>query len=246
MFERAGCSAPGCHGTSLSIGGLLAFMPTAAAAYEDLLERRSERGPDLLVRPFLPDASVLVLHAETTLLDNAILTAPQVAVVRDWVAEGASWSKLHPRGEGGGPFDAGTPPATCAIGDLRGLTPQLPEACMPRCARATWNAVIACRTAADPATCQAAAIGADSTAPATIDLVTDALGLDCAACLDWQTNACAAQVCPAQTLAANRCATFRAGSGCAAENNAWGACLNGALVAFGSCRALAEARCVAP
>jgi hypothetical protein len=242
MYEAAGCSRSGCHALMFSTPGLLLYMPNAWISYRDMINRPSLQVPGArMVVPFQPDASVLVIH-EGTLISNDIIDAQQAQLVRDWVDQGAVWSRTG-IDAGDESFDAGAPAATCSVAAQRGLPP-LPSACLPRCARATWNAVIACRTQPNPSACQSAAIMADATAAIDVDLGLDVFSTNCNGCLNWQTNACLAASCPNETFARLRCASV-AGAQCTAETNALLACV-GASPGFAACRSAAEAACVAP
>lgn len=242
MFESVGCNTFACHGSMLAPGGVLVYLPDPTTGYADMLERQSFREARVILRPGAPDESVLVTHGETTLVEFQVIDATQAALVRRWVADGASFRR-SPEPSDAGVTDSGSEPTTCSLADGRGL-PALPATCLPRCARATWDAVIACRSAPDPASCQDQAMAADPTP--TTDLATgdDQVPIDCQACVNWQTSACLAEFCPAESLAFHRCTNLQPGAACTAENNALFTCAR-AQPGFRPCQQARDLSCVA-
>jgi hypothetical protein len=247
MFEAAGCSTFACHGSMVGAGTLV-YMPSPRIAYLDMIDRPSARVSNVIVRPRDPEASVLVEHADTTLIDNSILDSTQAMRVRQWVLDGAFYSRsgVIPETDAGAPDGGVLPSGACSFegfGSARGW-PALVSACLPRCTRSTWDTVIACRTAADVVTCQQTAIDADTTPGVTIDASLDPI--DCDGCLDWQTNSCIEELCRFELLAAARCLTFQPGASCAEQNGALVACEEARLSELTACRRAREALCPAP
>jgi hypothetical protein len=187
MFESVGCNTFACHGSMLAPGGVLVYLPDPTTGYADMLERQSFREARVILRPGAPDESVLVTHGETTLVEFQVIDATQAALVRRLGRKTGAAFRRSPEPSDAGVADSGSEPTTCSLADGRGL-PALPATCLPRCARATWDAVIACRTAPDPASCQDQAMAADPTP--TTDLATgdDQVPIDCQACVNWQTS----------------------------------------------------------
>lgn len=243
MFNAVGCNTFACHGSMLAPGGVLLYMPDEQTAYDDMLERTSFREANVILRPGAPDESVLVTHGEGTLIQFQVITADQAALVRRWVADGAAFRR-SPGGADAGVADGGSEPATCTLADARGM-PALPGACLPRCARATWDQVIACRTAPDPASCQLEAMEADPTPAQLIDGVGDTLAIDCRQCVDWQTFSCIAESCPEEALRFQRCRSLTPNAPCDAESNAMFTCA-AASPTFRPCQATRDPTCVAP
>ncbi len=234
VFEAAGCSTFACHGSVHGGSGILLYMPTARVAYDDMLERVSVRGPERIVHAGAPDESVLVSHAEVDLVNFEVLTSDEAALVRRWVADGAVYSRSS--ASDAGIADAGTADAgsnldagvalSCSLEAARGWTP-LPPGCLPRCERATWDAVVACRTETEPGTCQATVIDGDTSAPIEATGAADALPIDCALCFNWQTRSCLEESCLFELLALDRCNSVRPGDPCTAERTALGTCWDG-------------------
>ncbi|MGE0785770.1 MAG: hypothetical protein AB7S26_08780 [Sandaracinaceae bacterium] len=132
-------------------------------------------------------------------------------------------------GPGGG-TDAGPPAGSCAVSSVM----PLPAACLPRCSNATLQAANACTDAA----CQQAALDADTTA--SIQLTTPGMpvALDCATCVAWQQETCAAEVCPTEYMALITCLQMNGGMAamCMAENTALNTCANMTqMAAFQAC-----------
>ena len=244
MFLADGCSTFACHGSLVTVGGILVYMPDAPTAYADMLNRVSARRPEVLVRPGAPDESVLVEHAETTLLTNNIVTADQAALVRRWVAEGAVYERASSADAGVSSGDAGTAPATCTLEGATGL-PVLPMACLPRCSTTTWARAVECRQAADPVTCQNGVFAMDTTPTVVVGGTQDELVLDCQQCLDWQSSSCLAELCLPEFLASQRCRGFRTNDPCTAENDALVACAQ-AHPEFTACQRMRDPMCVGP
>lgn len=221
LFEAAGCSTFACHGGTAVGAGLIVYMPSAQIAYDDMVDQPSRLVSGMsIVRPGEPDASRLVLHAEDTHVPMGILTADQAALVRRWVLSGAAYSRTGSTDPG----DVDDAPTTSC--DLAGARhwPFLPEACLPRCTAATWDAVVACRTEPDVAACQDAALASDPTASTTVTGGTDDVDLGCALCVNWQTRSCLDAACPLELAAVDRCAVGAMGVDCAAANGALAAC----------------------
>lgn len=255
VFEAAGCSTFACHGSTVGGSGLLLYMPTPRVAYDDLLERVSVRSTDLLVHAGAPDESLLVRHAEEDLVRFEVLTAEGASLVRRWVADGAVYSREGGGGDagvrdagvggsdGGVGEDAGVP-LVCALDAERGWSP-LPSSCLPRCTQTTWDAILACRTAADPSACQDAAIAMDTTPPTSATGASDVFPIDCNVCLSFQTRSCIEEACLFPLLAFDRCATLTPDAPCTSESVA----LNDCRVAHPEVQACQRARdplCVEP
>lgn len=243
MFESVGCNTFACHGSMLAPGGVLVYLPDPATGYADMLERQSFREARVILRPGAPDESVLVTHGETTLVQFQVIDPAQAALVRAWVEEGAAFRRSAEPSDAG-VADSGTEPSTCSVADGRRLPP-LPGACLPRCARATWDAVIACRTAPDPATCQDQAMAADPTPTTLLATGDDQLPMGCRECVNWQTAACLAEFCPVESLAFHRCTNLQPGAACTTENNALFTCAR-AQPGFRACQQARDESCVAP
>lgn len=246
MFVSAGCATANCHGTLLNEAGVLFFMSTPARTYQDLLDRRSIRRPEVLVRAGAPAQSVLVEHSEGTLLQMNILDADRAQRVRQWVQNGAMPGDLEssPEGDAGADagVDAGVIGGACSVENSLGFPP-LPSGCLPRCAQATWNTVVACRAEANPLPCQEAAIRADPTMETMIPGIAGVVvPVNCSGCLDWQTNACLFEHCYTEQLAFVRCRIESMGGACAAETAAVQQCAQRSMEFF-TCRRTREQAC---
>jgi hypothetical protein len=252
LFEATGCMTSQCHGSTAASAGTLVLLSDPVTGYRDMIDRVSVRRPEVIVRAFAPDESVLVEHAETTLRSMGILHPSHVERVRRWVAEGAVFSRvvtLEAASASAPPnatsADAGTTdggaPTGCSIEGLRGF-PSLPAACMPRCSSETWNAVVACRSAPDPSACQQDVIRADSTAATMVGGTFEPQSINCDTCLTWQTRSCVDQFCRFELLALDRCLIFREGATCAAQTAAMNACVARAP-GFAACQRARDAQC---
>jgi hypothetical protein len=241
VFEAANCATSACHGTAVTQGGLLLYMPNARAAWIDMIRRPSARTPRAIVTPGDPDQSELVLHAEQVHITAGVLTSQQAMLVRQWVATGAFYSRSATPGEGAPP--AVSEASTCTIAGRRGF-PMLPAACLPRCTRETWDRIVACRTTSDVNSCQARAIGEDSTEAQNVAGLEDSFPITCEGCLSWTTTSCMAEFCPAQFLAAQRCRFFGGGRSCETDQNTLRTCLV-ASAEYRACQRERDRRCAA-
>lgn len=248
MFEQTGCTAFQCHGGFVASAGTFVLLSDPFTGYRDMIDRVSGRRPEVQVKPFAPDESVLVEHAETTLRTMRILQPPQIDLVRRWVAEGAAYSRevdLDAGPGGNPPQDASLPdggPTVCSVEGLRGH-PALPAACLPRCSQATWDAIVACRSNADPAGCQRTVIAADTMRPVALSGTFEPVSLNCDTCLTWQTMSCVYDMCPWELLALQRCRAFRSSDPCDTERNAMNACI-ARSPNFTACQRTRDSQCV--
>lgn len=248
MFEQTGCAAFQCHGGFVASAGSLVLLSDPFTGYRDMIDRVSVRRPEVQVRPFAPNESVLVEHSETSLQMMGILGQPQAELVRRWVAEGAVYSRevdLDAGVGGNPPRDASLPDGgatVCSVEGLRGH-PSLPSACMPRCSRETWDAIVACRSEADVNACQTRVIRADRTPPVALAGTFEPVSLSCDACLSWQTLSCMYDACPWELLALQRCRAFRSGDSCEAERSAMNACV-ARSPGFTACQRARDSQCV--
>lgn len=244
MFVVQGCTTFACHGSLIAVGGVLAYLPDAPTGYADLINRVSARRPEVLVRPGAPDESVLVEHAETTLLSNAIVTVEEAALIRHWVEIGAPYERNGGPDAGvsdGGGADAG--PGSCTMEGTTGLPP-LPLPCLPRCSTTTWARVVDCRAEADPVACQTAAISTDQIEPVLVGGAQDLISVDCQRCLDWQTSSCLVEVCTPEFLELQRCQGFRSPDPCQRESTLLNDCAR-AHPEFTACQRQRDQTCVA-
>ena len=112
----------------------------------------------------------------------------------------------------------------------------------------TFEQMVACRQSPNSAECQTMAFAADPTPAITMTLgpLTESVQLDCSACPNWQTFACAFQSCPAATAAYLRCTSGNVPSNdnCAAITATMGNCFQRQAVI--SCREVNTPRCFAP
>lgn len=239
IIEGNTCSRVGCHGSIRAQGGLAAYLPDPYSAYFDLYERPSIREAKLLVQPGDPEASVLYTHGRDANIPAGDLTKEQLAVIGAWIEAGAL---LGPDVE----LPVPPQPATCSVAEIPG-TPPLPEACLPRCTRATWDEVIRCRTEPDVLTCQETAIAADTSTVIDLDFGPElgTLPINCNDCLNVQTESCFMKLCQAEYLAFARCQFLDPRpTACNAEANAVSTCAN-EDADFRPCRLEREALCVA-
>lgn len=245
MFVAQGCTTFACHGSLITVGGVLAYLPDAPIGYADLIDRVSARRPEVLVRPGAPDESVLVEHAETTLLSNAIVTVEEAALIRHWVEIGAPYERRGAPDAGvsdaGGNSDAG--PSSCTVEGTTGLPP-LPLPCLPRCSTTTWARIVDCRAEADPVACQNTAISTDQTEAVLLGGAQDPIPVDCQRCLDWQTSSCLVEVCTAEFLELQRCQGFRSPDPCQRESTQLNDCAR-VHPEFTACQRLRDQGCVA-
>jgi hypothetical protein len=148
-----------------------------------------------MTRSFTLLLAVLVLHA----CDSPPAPATDAAVPVDAAA----------------PIDAAPSDAAMVCGTVTSGRDPIPASCLPRCTAATFTAYRACRDA----TCIMSALSADTTPPVVLGATTgQAFVLGCGpgpgvqiTCVQWQTIALAAALCPGSYAMWNDCGS---GSGC--------------------------------
>lgn len=243
MFERAGCSTFGCHGSVIGGVGVLVYLPEPRTGWLDMVNRESVTDSGVIVVPGDSSRSVLAIHGREALVPFNVLTVAEQRLVERWIDEGARYSRTERDAPAGGlfPSQPGTA-TTCNLGDARG-TPELPAACLPRCSAMTWQQVVDCRTAPNPTACQNMAISADPTPPVLLGGGQDVISVSCDTCLDLQTRSCVDEHCRLELLAFDRCRALTTGT-CTAEQSRVFACASTA--AFKSCQRTRDARCAAP
>ncbi len=239
VMEASGCARFECHGGVNAIGGMALTLSDPAFALVEL-SRRSFLTGRMIVEPGNPEQSELYIHGRDANIPTGDLTNAGLKVFGDWIRAGAPAGPERTRPQ---PAE----PATCAMDNYFGL-PNLPSACLPRCTSSTFQQMVACRQSPNSAECQTMAFAADPTPAITMTLgpLTEAVQLDCSACPNWQTFACAFQSCPAATAAYLRCTSGSVPSNdnCAAITATMASCFMRQAVI--SCREVNTPRCFAP
>ncbi|MEC7525840.1 MAG: hypothetical protein VYE22_38520 [Myxococcota bacterium] len=238
LFVDSGCTTAACHGSPLPElspdgAGLLLYLGSAEVAWLELQRASLTTGRRFVV-PGAPEESELYLHAQDTNLPAGVLSPDGLALIEAWLEGGA------PRGPLPAPPAPEPEPATCSLAG-RGIPP-LPSACLPRCSAETWRRVVACREDADPQTCQGEALAADETPNATLGTAAGPVPVDCAVCVNVQTQSCLFDACPVEMLSVLRCRAL--GGTCDAESAAASSCA-AASAGFRECQRERDARCVA-
>jgi hypothetical protein len=140
-------------------------------------------------------------------------------------------------------------PATATCGTVgAGGFPPLPAGCMPRCSTATLTAYNACPMDASGNMCRQAALDADTTATATVDI---GMGMtqviDCTGCTNWQINSCIYDSCTAEFTAYAMCAAMgtpeTAEMRCPTEVTALNGCIMTNLMALQTCAGMRGSMC---
>lgn len=139
-------------------------------------------------------------------------------------------------------------PSTCGTIDGTGFPP-LPDGCVPRCAGSTADQINACSGAGsneEIATCQRAAVEADTTPPALVGVTGgEPQEVDCVGCWDWGIMHCITASCGAEVEA---CLTCGDGcnpgtAGCEDEEAALDACQAANISAIQGCFNTQASRC---
>jgi len=235
VFEASGCNRVECHGAIVFPGGTVLLLPDPETSLREFERNAFVSGRPLVV-PGEPEQSELFIHGRDANVVVGDLSLEGLGVIREWIEDGA---------QPGPQLTLPPPPtpASCDIAEQR-LFPAVPELCSPTCTSTTRAAIVACRTEPDPVTCQDEATAIDPTPVLAIAAGDEAFEIDCGTCLDWQTFACAFEVCPEASTDVVRCQAGVPLSNCGtAANNALSLCLQDP--AFEACRVPAIEQCFA-
>lgn len=234
VFEASGCDRVECHGSVVAGAGLVLLLSDPATSLHELSRDAFVSGRPL-VAPGQPEQSELFIHGRDANLVVGDLSQEGLEVFRAWIEDGAS----------PGPelvLPASPTPTTCSVDDARGF-PEIPMPCSPTCTSTTRAAIIACRSEANPTACQDAATAADPTPALQLGVGPESATIDCGACLDWQTWACAFSQCPAEVTDVLRCQNNLPLPNCDSAVATLSACLD--VPTFDACRSVATEQCYA-